>query len=414
MDPGEKKIFPSSKKINIGATSSLSDLKAELLRRKNEAASKSKADEAPETEVSSVQSTSSTTPSWLSKAKDLEEKGELVKIKHKSKSKKGKSSKSALNELEEAELRRSREALERKCKLYEEMYEKAKQPRPLRDSDESSSDEENDNCLVDFDTKILLGHKLPFEEQEMVEFTDSLGRTRKVPKKDLDFYKKQDEELRIEAERRKEDNDDEDDEIGPRLSEAALSEPVEDTPMGPIRYSQLAKEEVRDHGVGYYQFSADEDERVKQRRLLDSLHHETKRHREKNLKGEADSQHTEDIETKEKELRIEKRTQDVLAGKKLKTRRWDVGKRDEMGRTVTPTATTSTTSKSKSMHKQHMKALREERNPEFAPPPIYHEISHPPKKFKHNESPIPAPSKKIEDVIAEQLAMFRNSSNQKE
>ena len=76
-----EKVFPASKKITIGTTSSLVDLKAELFRRKAEAVGKVK-------DVSNI--TSSKNEKWKTQAEKLEAMGKLREIKPERKLKQGK------------------------------------------------------------------------------------------------------------------------------------------------------------------------------------------------------------------------------------------------------------------------------------------------------------------------------------
>lgn len=108
---------------------------------------------------------------------------------------------------EENALKRSREALERKAKIYEE---RIKNPRLNVESD---NEEEDERILVDFERKayeekLKARHKREKEQEkrktgsdyddeladveEWTEFVDSLGRTRKCLKKDLPHLKELD------------------------------------------------------------------------------------------------------------------------------------------------------------------------------------------------------------------------------
>lgn len=47
-----------------------------------------------------------------------------------------------------------------------------------------------------------------------------------------------------------------------------------DQPVGPTHYQSVQEGEIRSHGVGYYQFSQEEEERKKQMDMLDKLRKE--------------------------------------------------------------------------------------------------------------------------------------------
>ncbi len=50
-----------------------------------------------------------------------------------------------------------------------------------------------------------------------------------------------------------------------------------DVPVGPLHYQSVQEGEVRNHGVSYYQFSDQEEERKKQMEMLDKLRDEVGR-----------------------------------------------------------------------------------------------------------------------------------------
>ena len=51
----------------------------------------------------------------------------------------------------------------------------------------------------------------------------------------------------------------------------AEEELEQDEPVGPVHYQELRGGEVRTHGVGYYAFSLDEEQRREQLGLLNKL-----------------------------------------------------------------------------------------------------------------------------------------------
>lgn len=53
-------------------------------------------------------------------------------------------------------------------------------------------------------------------------------------------------------------------------------ETEQDEPLGPIHYQSVQEGEIRNHGVGYYQFSGQEEQRKKQMEMLDKLRDEVR------------------------------------------------------------------------------------------------------------------------------------------
>ena len=51
-----------------------------------------------------------------------------------------------------------------------------------------------------------------------------------------------------------------------------------DKPVGPTHYQSIQEGEVRSHGVGYYRFSEEEEQRKKQMNMLDKLRKEVSSH----------------------------------------------------------------------------------------------------------------------------------------
>lgn len=107
-----------------------------------------------------------------------------------------------------------------------------------------------------------------------VDYVDSLGRSRRCLRKDLKQLQEMDkdisnrqspptllsEDMRRELMRQKWEKEEEE----------ALNKPV-----GPVHYQDIRFDEVRNHGVGYYQFSTIEEERQEQMKTLDKLREQT-------------------------------------------------------------------------------------------------------------------------------------------
>lgn len=211
-----------------------------------------------------------------------------------------------------AELARSRKMLEKKAKYYDKMMK-------------AGGSVDNDNqYLILFNRKREEENSFEnqaFEDQhysdrdddeEWVDYTDCLGRTRKCLKSDLNKMQEKDSDLhKIVLERQKglEDNqpvipevphtetaeeEEDDNNYGP--SPSLIQKPIQSENIGDrfreqraqwekrleehtkkefVHYQDVLFDEARDHGVGFYQFSTDEEERKKQQKELERLHKET-------------------------------------------------------------------------------------------------------------------------------------------
>ncbi|XP_030633311.1 coiled-coil domain-containing protein 174 isoform X1 [Chanos chanos] len=199
---------------------------------------------------------------------------------------------------EENTLDKSKQKLEEKARLYEQM---TKGDFP---------DEETEGLfLVDFTQKIIDQKKaahtqredegpdrdgedadtrVPIPppqnpEEEWVDYVDALGRSRRCLKKDLPEFQKMDQDLKGKREsavvktllsddmRREMQR-----EQWEREEEDQMSRPV-----GPIHYENIREQEARELGVGYYAFAQDEQLRRKQRDTLDMLRDQTTEQRTK-------------------------------------------------------------------------------------------------------------------------------------
>ncbi|CAH2054569.1 unnamed protein product, partial [Iphiclides podalirius] len=198
-------------------------------------------------------------------------------------------------DIEELEtLRKSKLALEKKAELYEHL------------SDKTGSSQLAERFLVDFkgkkerepdtpikkrDEKETVVYSDTDDDNEWIEFTDCLGRTRKCLKSDLELYKKRDKELlRVITNGQERDEPREEPEKTPEKpflvqktndylqslrekweqKEKELLAKEKD-----IHYQDLLFDEARIHGVGYYSFSTDEAERKKQMEELTKQRQET-------------------------------------------------------------------------------------------------------------------------------------------
>uniref|UniRef100_A0A8B9KVZ6 Coiled-coil domain containing 174 n=1 Tax=Astyanax mexicanus TaxID=7994 RepID=A0A8B9KVZ6_ASTMX len=192
---------------------------------------------------------------------------------------------------EEKNLDKSRQKLEEKVRLYEQM---TKGDFP---------DEETESLyLVDFTQKIIDQKKgiqnreaekgdrdgedsdthVPIpppqnKEEEWVDYVDALGRSRKCLRKDLPEFQKMDQDLQSKKTLLSEDMRREmQREQWEREEEEQMKRPV-----GPIHYENIRDQEARELGVGYFAFAHDEQQRKKQRETLDMLRDQTTEQRNK-------------------------------------------------------------------------------------------------------------------------------------
>ena len=283
MSINEKNFFLENKKINVSNTTSLINLKAELFKKKQDAIKRRSATRKEDFEqVNSTKNVSNS--KWNQKAIQLDQRiRDSIKIEKKVVSLKN-DEESAI----EKELKRSKENLERKSKLYEEKLRNAYES--LMTKGESDEDEQKDDDLIDFERKIIDASKGGLnlfdseaagssEQDELVEYVDSFGRTRQCRRRELEKIERfNDQELL----RRKLDRDlSKDDNLTPAKPSQYSSlysnfiRPSEEPESKEEHYQYVSKDEIREHGTSYYQFSLDEQKRKNQMKELDKLRDET-------------------------------------------------------------------------------------------------------------------------------------------
>lgn len=251
-----------TKKINVNF-SSLVGLKAELLRKQaevNEARLKSEPVGAPPPPLSKKRSKKTVADGGERSAKRPVDSEEIVAHK------------------------KSKLMLEAKARLYERL---------------KRSRNNNDKFLVDFENKLdepdeefvdeTIDEEYPVEpEENWVEYQDCFGRTRKCLREDLPHMQKKDDLIKQEIMKRHavEDQEEESKEQYPVQEKEPeieimrrkweeqtqkLADKVD------IHYQDVLFDEARAHGVGYYAFSQDEEERAKQQENLANLRKDTER-----------------------------------------------------------------------------------------------------------------------------------------
>ncbi|XP_062853080.1 coiled-coil domain-containing protein 174 [Trichomycterus rosablanca] len=198
---------------------------------------------------------------------------------------------------EEQKLDKSRQKLEEKARLYEQM---TKGDFP---------DEETESLyLVDFTQKLIEQKKVSQRREaeigdrdgecsdmqvpipppqnaneEWVDYVDALGRSRKCLKRDLPEFQKMDEDLknkRVLGADRTLLSEDMRREMQREKWEMEEEEEMK-KPVGPIHYENIRDQEARELGVGYFAFSQDAEQRKKQRDTLDMLRDQTTEQRVK-------------------------------------------------------------------------------------------------------------------------------------
>ncbi|XP_060524006.1 coiled-coil domain-containing protein 174 [Cylas formicarius] len=210
-------------------------------------------------------------------------------------------------------LKLSSARLEAKATLYEKLTNDSNQSNDLGNRYLVRFDKKNpvkrDQVSVhssDDETHFSDEYESPSDpSEEWVEYVDCLGRSRKCLRKDLEYLKSKDAELKVIAEERKQSRPVEkeienvvdvslDTDLGnnmePKESELISGdmrrdmlrrqwEKEEDELMNRtnVHYQNVLFNEARTHGVGYYAFSKDEEKRERQLEALKSLRKETER-----------------------------------------------------------------------------------------------------------------------------------------
>ncbi|XP_075145469.1 coiled-coil domain-containing protein 174 [Haematobia irritans] len=293
-----------NKVINVNLSSLLS-LKAELLRKQTEAKAKLQSRNAAAANIST------TTDNNAFGDETHRKKDKKKRIKELERDDK----KTVYEHEDSLLLEKSQKVLEAKAKFYERMS---------RSGGKLNSD---DNCLVMFNKKkqeesldeVNTGKENPssdssdisssdeddHNDEDWVEYTDCLGRTRKCLKQDLESAKQKDAELAASMPERLDQTkanwmidtmgtkcdgdqnvDDEDDMIGPMPPPSLFGDGLsmmskheeqkanwerkeqENLEKTDVHYQDVFFDEARQHGVGYYAFSTDEVERKKQQKEL--------------------------------------------------------------------------------------------------------------------------------------------------
>ncbi|XP_078270532.1 coiled-coil domain-containing protein 174 [Rhinoraja longicauda] len=193
---------------------------------------------------------------------------------------------------EQQTLDKSRQRLEEKAKLYDQMTkgdfpDEETESMYLVDFTQKIFDQQA--CSENWASKAVESEKgegtapasdvAPPQDpdEEWVDYVDSLGRSRRCMKKDLSGLLTMDKELRgarQEADEKTLLSEDMRRELQrqqwEKEEEEALSKPI-----GPMHYEDIRQNEARELGVGYFAFARDESTRKKQIETLDMLREQT-------------------------------------------------------------------------------------------------------------------------------------------
>lgn len=202
---------------------------------------------------------------------------------------------------EQDALKKSRQALEAKAKLYDKLtsgnlipdeepnssYLVNFQRKAIDNVKQKMLEEENEkNKAKEANEALVDDIPASCPEEEWVDYVDALGRSRRCLRKDLPNLLEMDKKLGIakldepalptviDPKKLHLLSDDKQREFRRKKweeeAEAALSKPV-----GPVHYQTVQHEEIRNHGVGYFAFSQDELERKTQLEALNNLRNQT-------------------------------------------------------------------------------------------------------------------------------------------
>ncbi|CAL8139266.1 unnamed protein product [Orchesella dallaii] len=391
----------SKKAINVSVSSSLIDLKAELIRKQQQLKASTAAPS--DGRHRGVLKTQKKSEALRLQSKDYQKNKGIDK----------RNQKDVERQLEEEKnLEKSKSSLEAKARLYDKMQSAA---LVLGDVDGDDDDEEDggrggavkqlySNSLVNFQQKAVdeikerrnqqqvesvkkkFEEAYPIDDGEWEEFTDGLGRTRKCLKADLPSFLEREEErlampenpgicLSATADDRLREIKREKWELEAELLAA----------KDKVHYQDILYDEVRTHGVGFYAFDKDEAKRAEQMRELKKASEVTKQTREK-LKKEKKSKKSalkirlkkirdrkrakaglpplpeseeDEGDDEEEDNKEEEKTDETEEQKAPEIRAWDVGKTGVFG----PKPSTFD-----ELDEKWLKDRRSDRNPDFAPP----------------------------------------------
>ena len=267
MDQEQKKFVENT-------SSSYLSLKAELLRKKQDLQKASSSSSISSSMIlDNLQSSSSSLK--------LKAKGDLdVEVTNSAKKKKKSDARrsptppptSAVSRADDIAFAKSRAILEAKSKLYDEIMSN----NEMKLMAEDDGNEDNDKSfLVDFERKIYETNA----SSSKVEYVDSFGRTRLVTAEE--YEKLRAAERRYSAENISIKTAEDEIERVERLHREQMrskweAEMEELRNKTDVHYQDVLFDEKREHGVGYYKFSTDDQRRTEQMATLNELRSNTK------------------------------------------------------------------------------------------------------------------------------------------
>ncbi|KFD48369.1 hypothetical protein M514_10781 [Trichuris suis] len=280
-----------SKKVQ-GNVSSFFDLKAELLKKKDilkEQSSQAGVDRAA---------------IYVKGKPVLSEKRRAIR--EAKEAQKNAKSVTVVSDAEQQELQRqlakSRQTLEAKAALYDRLrsgkakdLDEGNQPIYLvnfsqnahDEIDEVSSEDETDNDLGKKASRIPSTSASPSRDDDIVEYTDCLGRTRTCHKSELQSILSADKGLSVRSATANWSKDTElmSEDMRRELRRQEWEKEAEEAAeLGPIHFQHVMSNEPRTLGTAYYHFSLDEATRQEQLKQLKEASEQTKVQRERNAR----------------------------------------------------------------------------------------------------------------------------------
>lgn len=212
----------------------------------------------------------------------------IPKVRKKSKRPKSEETKEKTLEMPEVDVnahKKSKLMLEAKARLYDRLKKsKNNHENFLVDFTNKSDESEEENRSEDD----LHDEEFDDNDDDWVTYIDCFGRTRKCLQEDLPFMQEKDRMIEQQVMKRKNDVPKVKERVEPPVIEEKEPEIEimrrkweEQTQKladkANIHYQDILFDEARAHGVGYYAFSQDEEERIKQQENLAKLRMDTER-----------------------------------------------------------------------------------------------------------------------------------------
>ncbi|KAI9318816.1 hypothetical protein BX666DRAFT_2026237 [Dichotomocladium elegans] len=174
-----------------------------------------------------------------------------------------------IEEVESQSLERSRAALERKAKIYDQMRKRVRHG--------SDDDDDDDDILIDFDRKYWEERKREEKESDPKRRKDSKEEEKEEDEDDDPWVEYEDEFGRTRTVRQSQLPRERSPSPAPTNESRSPSPQPRDTELADrasIRHYDSTRE-VRTRGVGFYQFALDDEERAEQMERLEALRQET-------------------------------------------------------------------------------------------------------------------------------------------